>query len=299
MEAQDDHRFKRRIFVIILIFSTLLVSLGHTYYVYEKKQVYDEKANELMAISRLKVEQLKQWKKERMSEALFFTTSYPNDSLARLSLQGNKAAASLYRGALQRMITDFRYRNIYLMNPAGQILLSVNPEQPVRCPLLEKLADAVCKTGKVHFSDLYYCQQDMSMHYDILAPVYDREGRVKGILTFLINPHDYLYPLIMSWPTPTKTGEALLIRDEGDSVSILSPLRKQVKFDRPLAFSRQDNRLPIRQMIGHQKGYFEGNDYKGQKALYCSAPVEGTPWWLNVKVDTSEIDAKISADGTT
>jgi len=45
--------------------------------------------------------------------------------------------------------------------------------------------------------------------------VLDAEGRPLAVLVLRSDAASYLYPLIQSWPTPSRSAETLLIRREG------------------------------------------------------------------------------------
>ena len=53
----------------------------------------------------------------------------------------------------------------------------------------------------------------------------ERGRPVFGGLLLSIDPQDYLYP-IQTWPVPSRSGEVLLVRREGQSVLYLSSLRQ-------------------------------------------------------------------------
>ena len=42
-----------------------------------------------------------------------------------------------------------------------------------------------------------------------------------------VDPYQFLYPLIQSWPTTSRSGETVLIRREGDEVVVLNELRNR------------------------------------------------------------------------
>ena len=54
---------------------------------------------------------------------------------------------------------------------------------------------------------------------------------VFGGLLLSIDPQDYLYP-IQTWPVPSRSGEVLLVRREGESVLYLSSLREPAAMPR-------------------------------------------------------------------
>src|SRR3546814_9997205 len=46
-----------------------------------------------------------------------------------------------------------------------------------------------------------------------------------GVLLLRLNPVQYLYPMVQTWPTTSASAETLLVRRDGDSVLFLNELR--------------------------------------------------------------------------
>src|ERR1035438_8946554 len=86
---------------------------------------------------------------------------------------------------------------------------------------------------------------------------------MEGILLLGIDPSEFLYPLIQSWPTPSRTAETLLVRREGDEVVYLNELRHRKDTAMQLRFPLTDRRIPaVRGALGVE-GTAEGIDYRG------------------------------------
>ena len=50
-------------------------------------------------------------------------------------------------------------------------------------------------------------------------------SRPPGAIEMQVDPREFLYPMIQTWPTPSRSAETLLIRREGDEVVYLNDLR--------------------------------------------------------------------------
>ncbi len=91
----------------------------------------------------------------------------------------------------------------------------------------KKLAE-VLETDSVIFTDLHRTDNEGDIHIDILIPLVEpgsKNQRPFGIMILRIDPGKILFPLIQSWPTPSKTAETLLLRKDGDSILFLNELR--------------------------------------------------------------------------
>ena len=108
-----------------------------------------------------------------------------------------------------------------------------------------------------------------------------------------INPRDFLYPLIEKWPVPSKTGETLLVRREGDEVVYLNDLLHQPGAALTLRRSIRDLQLPAAMGTRGYFGVTEGVDYRGVTVLAAVRAVPGSPWILVAKQDKTEIYAPL------
>ena len=71
---------------------------------------------------------------------------------------------------------------------------------------------------------------DASSHLDVIAPLFSGSSDAAdpvGSIVLKSDAGQFLYPLIQSWPTPSRSAEALLVRREEDSVVFLNELRHQ------------------------------------------------------------------------
>ncbi|HAH08082.1 MAG TPA: hypothetical protein DCM05_16420, partial [Elusimicrobia bacterium] len=111
------------------------------------------------------------------------------------------------------------------------------------------------------------------------------------------DPQRYLYPLIQTWPTASRTAETLLVRREGEGVLFLNELRhrQEPALSLRIPLSRQDS--PAAQAVLGRVGGFEGLDYRGVRVLSDVRPVPGTDWFLVSKVDAGEILAEVRYRG--
>ena len=92
----------------------------------------------------------------------------------------------------------------------------------------------------------------------------------------------YLYPLIQSWPTSSRSGETLLVRREGDAVVYLNELRHRTNTALSLRVPLAQDDLPAARAVLGQQGQFQGLDYRGVEVLADLRPVPGSPWFLAV-----------------
>jgi PAS domain S-box-containing protein len=128
---------------------------------------------------------------------------------------------------------------------------------------------------------------------NVIAPLLNDKGNIAAMLICIINPKNYLYPLIQSWPTFSKTAETLLVRPEGDHVLFLNELKhaKNTALTLKIPLSRKN--LPAVKAITNN-GSFEGIDYRGKNVFADLRHIEGTNWYMVTKVDSDEILSELS-----
>ena len=113
------------------------------------------------------------------------------------------------------------------------------------------------------------------------------------MLVLQVNAHDFLFPLIRAWPTPSPTAETLLVRREGDEVVFLNELRHRKGTALNLRFPVSKRGLLAAMAVRGYEGVADGIDYRGVPVLGALQGVPGSSWFLVAKVDAEEIYAPI------
>jgi len=284
------------------IFALLAIALavgGFTYYRREARDIQAEKYQELHTIATLKIAQIEAWRSERLSDARLNASRVGlKEHAARWAAHplGESLAVEIRRD--MGIIRDFHgYQNILLLNLDGRHLLSLDPRASTAEPHLKTLAALVTREGRASLGDLFRCEACGQVHLDAAAPVLGTDGKTLALLVLRSDPEVLLYPLIQSWPTPSRTAETLLVRREGNQVRFLNRLRHQdypaLSFTSPLT----QGHLPAAQAVMGRTGESLGQDYRGVQVLADLLPIPNTPWYMVAKVDTQEILAEIRYRG--
>lgn len=284
---------KLQLFLLVGIVSLFVTTGGILFYNSERNQIRNEKYNELKAIADLKVNQIEQWYVERLSEAQFFSENEPYIEIAKQVVKGNSDQKLLLRKSLSHILTNKRYSNIFIVNKMGELVFSVDTTFTTLDTHSISFTQKAYETKNVTFSDFYYCNTHKAIHLDIVAPIINSSNEVFATLIFRVNPNDYLYPLIQSWPTPSRTAETLLVRKDGDSVQFLNKLRHADHIPLKLRIPLSKIDVPAVQAIMGHIGIFEGVDYRGVEVLSKIRPIKNTPWFMVAKVDSEEIFAEL------
>ncbi|MCX6163183.1 MAG: ATP-binding protein [Ignavibacteriae bacterium] len=127
----------------------------------------------------------------------------------------------------------------------------------------------------------------------VLVPILDKKNnnQLIAIVELRIDPETYLYPVIESWPTPSKTSETLIARVEGDSAVFLNKLkfRKNTALKNKISLKQKDI-LIVKAVLG-EKGVADGTDYKGDDVIGYVCAVPYSPWFMVTRMDKAEMFA--------
>ena len=298
-EVHQNRLISKKPFILLFIVLSLLVIIGgRLYYLNEVRTIRTEKHNELYAIADLKTDQIVSWLRERKSDALSVATSpfFSQGVNTWLADRNNLILQKRIVARLKIVQGQHRYADILLATPQGKYLLALDSQQSRFDPITVKQIVAACRTGKVQFTNFYYCYQHQRVHLDFIAPIANGGEKPLAALVLRNAPEEYLYPLIQKWPTPSKTAETVLIRQEGDSVLFLNNLRFGPNAALHLRISLADTSVPAVQAALGRTGIFEGRDYRGAQVLAHLGAVPGTNWFLLAKVDRQEIYADLNSE---
>ncbi|HDQ45961.1 MAG TPA: PAS domain S-box protein, partial [bacterium] len=285
---------KRHLIRWILLISLLFIIGGIFFYRLEAGFIRREKKEGLIAVAELKASQIAGWYADELEDAALLAQ---NARLLRLTqrrlTRGEDYPLSRLLGHLSSIQQEHGYAHVALFDTRGNRIAASDPEFTELDTHTAALLPLAVAEKTVISTGLYECGIHDIIHLDFLAPVLDAEGEPVAVLILQIDPSDFLFPLIHLWPTPSRTAETLIVRIEGDSVLFLNELRHWENAAMRLRISVTHGDVPaVRAALGH-RGVFEGRDYRGTAVLSAVRPVEGTPWFMVVKVDRGEIFSEL------
>ncbi|MGE0090301.1 MAG: PAS domain S-box protein [Bacteroidales bacterium] len=294
MNDSSTKKHKYLLVSLIIIFSGLILIIGRQYYKHEQKVIQQQKYNELKAIADLKTDQISQWKKERISEVDFFSNNDEIVKQVNLLVKGKLYDKRILYKNLSHILSNNRYENIFILNNKGKVIFNLDSNLFFVDSITVVQSKNVQITNEILFTEFYNCSTHHKVHLDILAPVSLNET-VIATMVFRINPADFLYPYIQNWPTPSKSAETLLIKQEGDSVVFLNQLRhvKNTPLKLKVALTETDV-AAVKAVLGYD-GLFEGIDYRGVDVVSMASKISDTSWYMVAKVDRDEIFAELNA----
>ncbi len=294
-----QNRLAKYAYLFMLISIVAVIAAAGYIFVQQQKQLAIQEARlDLATIVNLKVSQIVEWRKERLKEA---TSIHANPMIShRIQeyLDGREIAESLHeiKGWMTTLQNTTGYSNVILFRPNGSVLAS---SSPITKPLAgdREIITAAVQSKEVVLSDLHIHTDAGEFDINLIIPILaanDSGSDCIAVISIDINPLIHLYPLLRTWPTPSNSGENLLVRHDGDSVLYLNELR--FKDDAALTLRQPliNKDMPaVRAALG-QEGVFEGNDYRGEEVIAAIRAVPNSPWAIVSKVDTSEVLEPVS-----
>ena len=287
--------------LILLLLGLLALGLGGWRILRQQDRLLRlETEQALASIASLKSAEIKSWRETRMADTRILTgnptvmhavaeweATKPDDIERRESL------LEIIRRRFDLVQQAYDYLDVRMVDCDGRVVLSASgsdessEDEPTRRAVL-----AARKAGGPVFGELHR-QNGLVPVLDVAAPlkVEEDDGSVRDsclTLVIQIDPGRYLYPLLRTWPTPSKTAETLLIRREGDRIVFLNDLRHRKDAALSLSFSADTPDLPAAMAARGFTGVTEGRDYRGVPVLAVVLPIAGTPWIMISKIDSDE-----------
>lgn len=289
--------FPLHLIIIFLILATGIGVSGYLYYVHQKKDLKKQVENNLSSIADLKANQISNWRRERLGDAETIYSSHLIISQIQRWLDGGASDVQeeilIWMKSFQE---TYQYRSITLVDMKGNIRLTV-PEGNEMLGLNAKrmIREALGKK-KAIFSDLYRSENTNHIHLTIVVPLFVQRGKDSaaiGTLLLRIDPYQFLYPLIQTWPTPSETAETVLFRVDGDEIVFLNELRNKKNTALNLRFSKSQLNLPSAIGARGIQGMIEGVDYQGVAVFATVKRVQDSPWYMTAKISKEEIYAPL------
>ncbi|MDD5222425.1 MAG: PAS domain S-box protein [bacterium] len=285
--------------IIFLICCALGITAAGLWFYHNQKIHLEQSAEDnLAAVADLKVNQIAAWRQERLGDANVIS---PNPIIRYRIKPFLEKASRQDRGEdirswMDSFRTGYKYQNVILFDRRGKVRLSVGPAEPDIDTQDRIEITAAVHSGKPFLSDFHRSQKTGHVELDLYVPLLWR-SKVSaaptnvGLMLLEINPEEFLYPLIQSWPTPSPTAETLLVRREGEEVLYLNELRSQKDSALNLRSPLTNRDRPAVMAVLGKEGIIQGIDYRGVPVLAALRKIPESPWFIVSKQDQEEVVA--------
>jgi PAS domain S-box-containing protein len=289
--------------LLFLVFSLFVITGGFLYYKTQKKRIVTENQNEIAAIASLKVQEITAWRNERFGDAevLHNNSLFINEASGFLNNKHHELGKNLIDW-MKSLTTNYDYQSVLIIDNEKKIRLSYPSSDTTIGEIPEIFLAEVIRKHKVVMTDLHKSANVLNAHLDLLVPLFTegpKDSVLVGIVILRIDAEKSLFPIIESWPTPSKSSETLLVHLKGDSIEYLNDLRHKKNSSLILKLASNQINLPAAKAASGYEGLYEGIDYRNEPVISYLVGVPGSPWFMVAKTDKKEIYSPLNEHVTT
>jgi PAS domain S-box-containing protein len=277
----------------VFAFTTIVLIGGGTWFYHVQTRFLENEAfSDLEAVAQLKLNEISQWRTNRLADAAQLTESpFLVQAMARWLKAPTPESTQEVLTRIRSISQHGRYRDVLVVDPAGKVRLSLSGRASLLHETVGQEVSAALRDRKPLLTDLHMTPGQRDPHLDIVAPLVSMNGgdsRPIGAIVLQCDATQFLYPLIQSWPVASPSAETLLVRRDGDDVLFLNELRhqKNTALTLRIPLSRKD--VPSVMAISGRQGIVRGRDYRGIEVLSVLKAVPDSPWFMVAKIDTAE-----------
>ncbi len=279
-----------------LAFISLLLAGMAWFYLVTINRFERSKFEEISAIGKLKSYQIQEWRQERLDDAnRMVHSSLLTSVVARYLSKPDDALRARLQNRLAVEQKYGRYENIFLLAPDGSILLAAQTNSAGIGPETKRAIASAIAGREAVFSDLFR-DTNGGIKIDVLSIAWSDAGKPLAVVLLRNNVADYLFPLIQSWPAPSRSGESVIVRRDGGSALFLSVGRFANASALTLRLPLTHTNNPAVQAVLGRQGIFAGTDYRGAAVLADLVSIPGSDWCMVVKEDQQEIFADLRTE---
>ncbi len=265
------------------VVAALILAIGVWEHRAQRASAEAAATSELGSIAQLKVNRVAAWRAERLADAAVIA-DIPRIAQAVAQIlvnpQGEEREALLRR--FRAMSASYGYDDVLLVDTTGAVVLRLmEGTEPIHAEDREAVARAVHEAHPT-FADVHR-SSDGKLRVGAIAPIFRDADPSHGALGAIILAADIetrLLPLVEDWPKAGASAEALLVRREGESVAVISGVRKAGEPPLTLRFPLERGELPEVMAVRGARGPVRGRDHRGVEVVAVALPVPGSPWFL-------------------
>lgn len=284
--------FPRGLMAALGLTILLLLAGGAWYYRTQRQHIQREVEAELGAISQLKVDQIVSWRATQLDEAAEVTRNlFFVEGVSRWMTGQQASIAEEIVARFRAMQEHYHYRDVLLLDTRGKVRLSLSGHLAQLCEETRLALAVALSERRPALTDLHAGDDDQAPHLAAVAPLFGESKEAHEPIGAVVLQNDaryFLYPLIRSWPIPSRSAETLLVRRDGGAALFLNDLRYQKDAALKLRIPLARTEVPAVAAVLGRAGVMHGKDYRGVDVLSVLKAIPGSPWFLVTKVDREE-----------
>jgi PAS domain S-box-containing protein len=293
----------REAFAYIVVFTLALVTVGVfvSWHIasLRQREISNWRARQ-SSIADDRAHSVSAWLTARQADAHVFAALPSVRAVLRAHYEGGQfpkypsAGLSDSLAVLDEMATSYSYAGVYILDRDAHVVVQSSRSIPLD-PLFAETCRAVAHSGVMRI-DLV----DDLPHRTLIgfsAPVFPAPGttdagrppgQMLGIVLVVSDASQTLFPLVTREVVPTRTGETLLVRREGNDIVFFSPLRNVPPGSPNLRFLLSAAPTPARLALTGRETFAEYNDYRGVPSLAATQHIPVTGWGMVREIDRAE-----------
>lgn len=255
-----------------------------------KKQIIASEIAHLDAICKLKAIQIESFYDELLNDIHTIQSSPYTKNLLLHESSYPQEAKNLYEEQLNNYLSEDKINQIYIVGLDGKVIVSSQKKDD---NAITKFDNTMVEEGKtkLYFSEMYYAcstKDRQKCLFKVSAPILDYDNRLIGVVVIEFSANSF-FKQIQDYSGLGENGEILLVKQVGDKVMFLSPLRhdKNAGMKRSVPLNGTIAIPAILSATGHN-GRGQSIDYRGAKVLAAWRYVPIVGWGMVAKIDESE-----------
>jgi PAS domain S-box-containing protein len=286
--------WERSLYAAMGLAILVILAGGGWFYHNQKQHMQHQAEAELEAVARMKVNQIVQWRAERLTDAyVIMDSTYLNDALVKWMKTTEPSDTEKIMDRFRSISKHYQYSDVMLVDASGQVLLSVTGRSGRLHGEVVQVLTSAMRERRPLLTSLYAAHGDLSPRLYVVAPLVAPNA---GAVILQCDARKFLYPLIQTWPIPSTTTETLFVCRDGEDVLFLSDLRHQKDAALKLRIPLTRREVPSVMAVLGKEGVVQGIDYRGVRVLSVLQTVPDSPWFLVTKKDEEEIFTPLRKD---
>jgi PAS domain S-box-containing protein len=288
--------FRWHLIFIISIISALLTIGGYWYFDKEKEKICLSRENSLAAIGKLKIDRIEDWYKDELHDAHSISKNrFLIETVNEFMTSGSSKDKDRLSDYLRQIKIEHNFSDVFIASSEGGILASWHEQKIVFSEVEQQFAKMALNSGKGVSTSLFqstYNGND-AIYISFISSIEIEEKDEFLALICRIDPNQSLYPLVESWPVPSLSAETFIFSVNADSILYLNNLRHETNTALHLKIPLSQTTLPAAKAAAGHTGMVAGKDYRDVDVVAYVGRIEGTPWYLVSKIDSSELYAEL------
>ncbi|MFB1489273.1 MULTISPECIES: diguanylate cyclase [unclassified Thiocapsa] len=282
-------------FVLLLLLTTvLIVTLSVATFLSFRTQIQRDVNDNLTLIAEQKRQQVEHWlARHRIDAESYFSGHAQIPMLLSQYLEGGREDGTLLsrmRARMGEVSRTLGLSGMAMLDTEGRLLMSIGDvDTRDQADLLQEAA----RQPRTQFVDLYRTAAG-EVELGEMAPISARGEPPLGLIYLTWRAEQALFPLVASWPVPTRTAETYLVRRDDHQIRILTPLRHHPDAALSLTQSLTAAQLPGVWAAQGQRGILDdARDFRDIPVLAYATAIAGAPWLMIAKIDQDDAYAGI------